>query len=272
MKVFCILSDERAFRSKSPAMHMSVLKNLGMDGVYVPFQVKPEQLEGAIEGIRTLNIAGANVTVPYKEMVIPHLDEISVEASEIGAVNTIVPKDGKLMGHNTDAKGFLDAVQEAGLEIAGRSALVFGAGGAAKAVVVALRWAGAAQVFVAGRSDEKVESVARQLKATATPMQSLMDRPVSADLIVNATSVSTVSESPEMGTFLAHLEVADCRLVVDLNYGRDKNFWRDFAISRRVDFMDGLPMLAHQAKRSFGLWTGVDVDPQLFFEALREVS
>jgi shikimate dehydrogenase len=141
MKVFCILSDERAFLSKSPAMHMSVLKNLGMDGVYVPFQVKPEQLEGAIEGIRTLNIAGANVTVPYKEMVIPHLDEISVEASEIGAVNTIVPKDGKLMGHNTDAKGFLDAVQEAGLEIAGRSALVFGAGGAAKAVVVALRWA-----------------------------------------------------------------------------------------------------------------------------------
>lgn len=272
MKVFCILSDERAFRSKSPAMHTSVLKHLGIDGVYVPFRVGPEQLAGAVAGILALNIAGANVTVPYKESVIPYLDDISGEASEIGAVNTIVPEGGRLIGHNTDAKGFLDAVRDGGLEIGGKSALVFGAGGAAKAVVIALTRAGAARVFVAGRSEEKLNRLAEHLRATPITMKSLVNRPVSADLVVNATSVSSVSESPEMGNFVARLDAPGCRLVVDLNYGRDTNFWRDFATSRGADFMDGLPMLAHQARRSFELWTGESVDPSLFIEALREVS
>jgi shikimate dehydrogenase len=272
MKVFCILSDERAFRSKSPAMHTAVLKHLEIDGVYVPFRVEPRQLGEAIAGIRALNIAGANVTVPYKESVIPCLDRISDEASEIGAVNTIVPDEGKLIGHNTDAEGLLDAIREAGMDVAGKSALVFGAGGAARAVVAALRRAGAEQVLVTGRNDEKVEHTALQLKATPTPMQPLADMPVSADLVVNATPVSSVSESPEMADFLAHLHVLGCNLVVDLNYGRDRNFWRDFAVSHEADFMDGLPMLAHQARRSFELWTGMSVDPRLFVDALREAS
>jgi shikimate dehydrogenase len=272
MKVFCILSDERAFRSKSPAMHTSVLKHFGIDGVYVPFRVEPKQLGGAVAGIRALNIAGANVTVPYKESVIPYLDDVSGEASEIGAVNTIVPEDGRLIGHNTDAKGFLDAVRDGGLQIAGKSTLIFGAGGAAKAIMVALMRAGADRVLVAGRNEEKIKRLCGRLSATPITIQSLADRPISTDLIVNATSVSSVSESPEMGNFVTHLDAPGCRLVADLNYGRDTNFWRDFAIARGADFMDGLPMLAHQARRSFELWTGESVDPRLFIEALREVS
>ncbi len=152
MKVFCILSDERVQGSKSPAMFSRVLRRIGMQGVYVPFKVDPKHVGQALQSLKILNIAGANVTVPYKEKVIPYLDVLSEGANIIGAVNTIVCNGDTLKGYNTNAIGFMDALNEAGFEVAGKSAVVFGTGGAAKAVVFMLNWLRAGRRHSSGRS------------------------------------------------------------------------------------------------------------------------
>lgn len=270
MKVFCILSDARAFRSKSPVMHTSVLRKVGIDGVYVPFMVEPERVGDAVRGLRALNIAGANVTVPYKETVIPFLDKLSEEAEAIGAVNTIVPGPEGLTGYNTDAGGFMEALESVGFSSEGKTALVFGTGGAAKGVAHVLAGAGKAKVLLAGRGEERTKDVAGRVGAEARPLDSLFQAPVRVDLVVNATPVSNFRESPELAARLDRLEVPGCELVVDLNYGRLENFWWDLAAKVGARFMDGLPMLVHQARLSFALWTGSRVDASLFMQALEE--
>ncbi len=268
MKVFCILSDERAYKSKSPAMHTAVIKRYGIAGVYVPFMVEANRIAEAVGGIRALNIAGANVTVPFKESVIPYLDGLSEEASRIGAVNTIVRSDSQLIGHNTDAAGFTDALKAIGFDPAGKSAIVFGTGGAAKAVAHALSCASPGTVKVAGRNLENAGRVSESLVFEPVTIDSLVGRPFSASLLVNTTSVSSVDEAPRLAALIQQLEISDCELVVDLNYGRSNNFWQDFARYRGTPFMDGLPMLAHQARRSFELWTGIAVDAGEFLRTL----
>ena len=121
MKVYCIIGDERVFRLKSPSMFSVILKRAGIKGTYVSFKVGPEQIGQAIQSLRVLHIAGANITVPYKEVVIPYLDVLSEGARFIGAVNTIVPKGDLLKGYNTNAIGFMDALNEAGFDVAGKS-------------------------------------------------------------------------------------------------------------------------------------------------------
>ncbi len=109
-KIFCIFGDERVFRLKSPDIFSAVMKQVGVKGTYVPFMVEPERIGEAVRSLNVLNIAGANVTVPYKEAVIPHLDDLSEGATIIGSVNTIVRKSGKLKGYNTNAIGFMDSL------------------------------------------------------------------------------------------------------------------------------------------------------------------
>jgi shikimate dehydrogenase len=269
MKVFCILSDSRAFRSKSPAMHTAVLHKVGIEGVYVPFMVEPDRVGDAVRGLRGLNVAGANVTVPYKETVMPFLDRLSEEAEAIGAVNTIVPGPEGLTGYNTDAGGFMEALESVGFSPRSKTALVFGTGGAAKGVAHALT-RGGARVLIAGRGEERTKDVAGRVGAEACPLDSLFQGPVPVELIINATPVSNFRESPELAARLDRLDIPGCELVVDLNYGRLENFWLDLAAKVGARFMDGLPMLVHQARLSFALWTGLQVDVGLFMQALEE--
>ena len=270
MKILGIISDLRALKSKSPAMQTAVMKSLGINGIYLPFVVEPDQVESAVKGLRALGIAGVNVTVPYKETVMPYLDWLSPEAAGIGAVNTIVVRDGLLEGHNTDAGGFGDALKGAGHDPAGRTAVVFGAGGAAKAVIHALRTLGAARIILAGRNPEKIEAAAADLNVEPLPFPSFNNNNPGVHLVVNASSVSSPDESPETSEFIKGLDFPDLKMVFDLNYGREINFWRDLALKNEADFLDGLPMLALQAKRSFKIWTGLDPDADLFISALKE--
>ena len=270
MKVFCILSDERAGQSKSPIMFSRVLKRQGINGTYVPFAVKPQDLGQAIQSIRILHMAGANITVPYKEAVIPLLDVLSEGANIIGAVNTIVRDGDRLKGYNTNAIGVMDALTEAGFEVDGKSALVFGTGGAARAVVFILNWLRAATIFVAGRQMEKAKSLIATLGGEALDLTSFSDRPLPVDIVVNATAVSSSDESPEMADLVSRLEIPGCELVFDLNYGRPRNFWEELARGKDIRFMDGLPALAYQARRAFALWTGLQVPPEEFLNALHE--
>jgi len=270
MQVYCILGDERVMRSKSPTIFSAVLKRLGIKCAYVPFKVSPKEIGSALQSLRVLNIAGANVTIPYKEKVIPHLDILSEGANIIGAINTIVRNGNILKGYNTNAIGFMDALNEAGFDVEGKSALVFGTGGAAKAIVFILNWLRTTSIFVAGRNEFETRRMVERFGGEAIPMHDVEDRTPAVDIVVNATSVSSVDEAPEMSVLLEKIQIPGCELVVDLNYDRSKNFWKEFAQRNGAQFMDGLSTLAYQSRRTLALWTGIQVPPEEFIKALDE--
>ena len=271
MQVYCILGDERVMHSKSPAIFEAILKRLGIKGAYVPFKVAPDDIGQALQSIKVLNIAGANVAVPYKEKVIPHLDILSEGANIIGAINTVIRSGDGLKGYNTNAIGFMDALNEAKFDAEGKSALVFGTGGAAKAVAFILNWLRTDAIKVAGRSEEKSRKIVNRFGGEAIPLDALTDRPLAVNIIVNATSVSSTDESPEMAALIDGLEIQGCELVIDLNYGRRQNFWQDMARRIGVRFMDGLPPLAYQARRTLALWTGAQVPAEEFLSVIGDV-
>jgi len=272
MQVYCILGDERIMRSKSPSIFSTVMKRIGLKAAYVPFKVDPAHIGKALQSIRVLNIAGASITIPFKEKVIPHLDILSEGANIIGAINTIVRSGDILKGYNTNAIGFMDALNEAGFDVEGKSALVIGTGGAAKAIAFILNWLRTTSIFVAGRSKHKTLQIVDRFGGEAIPLYDLEYRALTVNIVVNTTSVSSPDESPEMKVLLEKLSLKDCELVVDLNYGRSENFWQDMARRIGAQFMDGLPSLAYQSRRTLALWTGIQVPPEEFIKALDEKS
>ena len=271
MKVFCILSDQRAFRSKSPAMFSRVLRRIGISAVYAPFNVDPGNIGKAMQAMKVLNIDGATVTSPHKETVIPHMDILSEGANIIGAVNTIVRNNDSLKGYNTNAIGFMDTLEEKGFDVNGKTALVFGAGGAARAVVFILNWLRAERIIIAGRSQKSLATVAGAFRGETALLEDLAGMPVSADILINATSVSSPDQSPALAELVQGLDLRNCELMVDLNYGYPDNFWQGLALSRGIPFIDGLTPLAHSARRTLLLWTRVDVEPGEFIQALQSV-
>ncbi len=270
MQVYCILGDERVIRSKSPIIFSAVMRRLGVKAAYVPFQIAPDQIAQALQSIKVLNISGANVMIPYKEEFIPHLDILSEGANIIGAVNTIVRNGDLFKGYNTNAIGFMDALNDARFDVEGKSALVLGTGGAARAIVFILNWLRTTSVFVAGRNQGKTGQIVDSFGGEAIPLYSLEDRTLTANIVVNATSVSSPDESLKMNTLLNKLNIKDCELIVDLNYGRTENIWEDLAGRNGARFMDGLSTLAFQCRRTLALWTGIQAPPEEFLKAIDE--
>ena len=181
--------------SISPVFQQAALDAIGFDGTYQPWDVAPDAVGEFVAGLRAPGTLGINVTVPHKEAVIPFLDEVDDWASTAGAVNTIVNRDGRLTGHNTDGIGFLRALREgAGFDPRGRDVLVLGAGGSARGVVYALARAGIAQLFIANRTLERAERLAHLAidSGVAAEAMALSDSPGATRevaLIVNCTSM-----------------------------------------------------------------------------------
>ena len=264
--------------SLSPVMHNAAFAARGLNWVYVPFPVPPEQVKDAVRGIRALGLRGVNVTVPHKEAVMPHLDRITPEAQAIGAVNTVVVEpDGLIWGTNTDAAGFLDDLQAHGVEVEGRSVLVLGAGGAARAVVYALARAGA-QVTVANRTIGRAVELVRHLH-TVLPAarfrvvdlrpETLAQEAERHTLLVNATSVGMWPEV-EASPWPAGIGFGTIEVVYDLVYTpavtrlmREAEAWGCRAIG-------GLGMLVRQGAEAWRLWTGEQPPVEVMMAAARE--
>jgi shikimate dehydrogenase len=221
-----------------------------------------------VKSIKVLNISGANIAIPYKEDVIPHLDVLSEGANIIGSVNTIVRNGDILKGYNTIAIGFMDALTDAGYDVEGKSALVLGTGGAARAIVFILNWLRTSSVFVSGRNPEKTGNIVDCFGGKAIPLYDLVKKSLAINIVVNTTSVSSPDESPEMASLFERFKIEGCELVLDLNYGRSENFWRDLARRNRAQFMDGLSTLAYQSRRTLALWTGIQVPSDEFLKAI----
>jgi len=253
-------------------MFATVLQQMGIRASYVPIKRAPENVGQSLQSLRILNITGANVTVPYKEKVIPYLDVLSEGANVIGAVNTIICKGDELKGYNTNAIGVMDALNDYGFEPEGKSALVFGTGGAAKAVIFILNWLRTDVIYVTGRSRDKTRHLVERFGGETVALDDLTTQQPKVDIVVNATAVSSPEESPELSNLVQTLEFKGCELVMDLNYGRTDNFWQSMADAQGIPFMDGLPALAFQARRTFALWTGMQVPPSEFLAALNQPS
>jgi len=233
-------------------MHNAAFRELGLDWTFVAFEVQPGHGRYAAAAMRDLGIGGLSVTMPHKEAVLAALDELSPTAVTLGAVNTVVRVGKWLTGHNTDGAGFLEAVIEGeGFDPAGKRCVVLGAGGAARAVVLALAEAGASDVMVVNRSPERAaRAVALAAPVTRVATLSDVDK---ADLVVNATplGMDTGDALPVDPTLLGRGQ-----LVVDLVYHHGTTPLVEAARARGASAATGLGMLIHQAGHAFRLWTG----------------
>jgi shikimate dehydrogenase len=240
--------------SLSPAMHNAAFAALGLDWAYVAFEVRPGDVPAALAGARALGLGGLSVTIPHKGAVASEVDELSAAARAVGAVNTVVPlADGRLRGDNTDGAGFLASLADEGFDPRGRRCLVVGAGGAARAVVYALAQAGAAEVAVVNRSQDRAESAAA-LAASAGRVGAPADA-AAADLVVNATPLGLAGSDPRtLPPGSAHLGPG--QLVVDLVPNPAETPFLVAARDRGARVAGGLGMLVHQGALAFELWTG----------------
>lgn len=253
-RVVGIFGDPVA-HSLSPAMHNAAFSTLGLNWVYVPFLVPAALLAEAVRALPALGIRGVNVTVPHKEAVMEFLDGCSELAREVGAVNTIIHTDGRLWGENTDVYGVRQALR--GLRLRRQDAVVVGAGGSARAVLVALREAGVARVWLANRTVERARELARRF-STGTfvveplPLSRLRDAPLFTQvrIVVNATSLGLHHKS--FPPLAVEATPKDC-LFFDLVYGHTTFLRRAAAAGRPT--ADGREMLLHQGAAAFRLWT-----------------
>ncbi len=240
-------------QSLSPLMFNRTFKAQGLDCSYLAFEVPPEQLQAAVEGAKALGFAGFNVTMPHKVAIVPLLDKISSEASEIGSVNTVVRNATGLEGHNTDGEGALRALRVSGFEPRKSKTLIIGAGGAARAIVHKLS-SEAESIVVLDRSQEKSETVANRNRGGAKTYSAKLSKTEleknirSADLIVNATPLATVDILNAFNIPLA--TIRDKEWVFDLSYGHSPG---ENSPQLRVH---ALELLLQQAALSYELWFG----------------
>jgi 3-dehydroquinate dehydratase/shikimate dehydrogenase len=254
-----VLLGRPAADSLSPAMHNAGFAALALNAVYVP--IESRDIDGFRQVAGMIGMGGASVTIPFKRDVMPLLDETAPTAAEAGAVNTIAIRDGRWIGMNTDADGFLEPLRRRLPDLAGVRAMILGAGGAARGVGLALRREGA-KVAISARRPEAAELVAHDIGAAVAPWP-----PPSAswDLLVNATPAGSGAhrdETPFSGPF-------DGRLVYDLIYDPDPTRLMRAAESSGCAAIGGLEMLVAQAERQFEIWTGQRPPVGLFAEAAR---
>lgn len=253
--------------SRSPVIFNAAFGAAGLDWAYCAFEVAPGGAGGALDAMRALGLAGLSVTMPHKDAVARLVDRCSADAAALGAVNCVVPRDGALVGENTDGAGFVDALRsDAGFDPAGRRCLVVGAGGAARAVVLALARAGAAEVGVANRTAARGQEAA----ALAGPVGRLaqLDEVAGADLVVNATSVGMDGLALPFDV----TRVGAGQVIAELIYHPEVTPLLAGARAVGATAFGGLGMLVHQAARAYRLWTG-DVAPlEIMAEAARTVS
>ena len=277
----CGLIGDPVAHTISPAMHNAAFVSLGLDYVYVPFPVKPNDLSKAIDGIRAFNICGLNVTIPHKVAVIPLLDSLDSLAEQIGAVNTIVNDNGKLKGYNTDALGFLQVLLKNGIEPKGKQVVLLGAGGAARAISFALADHGA-ELTILNRKQELDWAVAlaaqvsktygEEINAMELDSINLQKVLAGADILVNATSVGMsphIEETPVTAGLLK-----PCLVVYDIVYNPAETRLLREARQAGAQKIGGLDMLVGQGAAAFELWTGqkapIDIMKQAAIKALQE--
>jgi shikimate dehydrogenase len=240
--------------SLSPAMHNAAFARLGLNWAYLAFAVAPERLGEAVAGLAAAGCAGLNVTIPHKQAVLAHCSAVSPAVGAIGAANTLIPDgDGGFRAENTDAEGFLRALDEAApLDLDGAEVLLVGAGGAARAVGWALRSRGA-RIRVSNRTPDRAADLGIHVPFIPAALDAVAGQ---CALVVNATSLGLGADAPPPELPLAGLGRG--QVVADLVYRPGGTPWLAAAAARGARPVDGLGMLLHQGAAAFAAWTGVE--------------
>lgn len=246
--------------SVSPAMHNAAYRELGLaNWFYVPMPVSTTSVKDAVMGLRALGFLGANVTVPHKEAVVPFLDELGDSARAIGAVNTIVvEEDGRMIGHNTDADGFIADLKERGIVVHDRHAVVLGAGGSARAIVYALLKHDCKKLTILNRTKAKADELAysfgRMFLKAHIDTDVLEKKIDSCDLVINTTSLgmaATKGSSP----WRDDLSFTREQVIYDLIYNPKQTLLLQKATHDGACALNGLGMLVQQGALAFEMWT-----------------
>lgn len=261
--------------SISPVFQQAALDHLGLDATYQAWEVEPGAVGEFVQGLRRPDVLGINVTVPHKEAVIPLLDEVDDWATTAGAVNTIVNRQGRLTGHNTDGSGFLKALREAsGFDPKGQRVLVLGAGGAARGIVLALIREGTGQLTIANRTLERAQRLCRMaedngLSASAIGLEAdaLDTAAASAALIVNCTTMGMSHGPDETGSPLSADQIPSTAVVNDLVYNPLETPLLREAAKAGASTLGGIHMLVYQGAASFEMWTGREAPVAVMLEA-----
>jgi len=256
----CAIIGDPVEHSLSPVMHNAAFKELGLNLVYVAFTVTRNELKDAISGARSLGLRGLNVTMPHKNAVITYLDETDSTAKVIGAVNTILNNQGKLIGYNTDGVGALRALKENGISPDGNKMLLLGAGGAAKAIAFQAAQE-VEELVILNRTSEKAEKLAevlrrefgKRVKGGALSAEVLKKEMKDADILVNATSVGM---HPDVNRSLVPSDLLRSDLcVMDIIYNPLETKLLKDAKSVGAKVVSGLEMLLYQGAVAFEIWT-----------------
>ena len=262
--------------SISPFIHNSAFEATNTNGVYLAWEVDATELAETVANIRRYQMYGINLSMPYKEQVIPYLDQLSEEACLIGAVNTVVNREGTLIGYNTDGKGFFKSLPS--FKISGKRMVLLGAGGAAKAILAQAILDGVSQVsvFVRSASIEKTRPYLEKIQnATGfrvdlfalEDVQDLQDSITQADLLVNATSVGMDGSSQPIPTSIV---LPEKLLVADVIYQPFETPFLKWARNQGNQSINGLGMLLYQAAEAFELWTGKEMPTDQIWELLKQ--
>ena len=263
--------------SENPTQVMveAAYRHHGLDWRYLTIEVAPDGLEEAVKGAKAMGFQGFNCTIPHKVKVIEHLDGLGESASLMGAVNCVVRRDGQWIGENTDGKGFVESLREL-TDPAGKNVVIFGAGGAARAISVEVALAGASKITIVNRTVERGEELTKLLdeklpvQADFVPWDGVYAAPDGTDVLINATSIGLF---PDVDARLA-LDVDTLRegmVVADVIPNPPRTNLVKDATARGCKVIDGLGMLVNQGVIGIRHWTGVDPDPAVMRKALEDI-
>lgn len=259
--------------SLSPLMQNSAFASAGLDYVYIPLPVKPDALPQAVAGLKALGYGGANVTIPHKINVMPLLDELDISAKMVGAVNTIVIKNNKSRGYNTDADGFVQPLLKKGISLQKKKAVLLGAGGAARAVIWGLIQQGIGEISIGVRDLEKARSIVEvfsaycPIAACQWPSTELDAKLKNCDLLINSTPLGMwphIEQEPPLDWLLLPPNIA----VSDLIYTPPSTKFLQKAAQHGHFCLNGAGMLVEQGAAAFTLWTGQPAPTAAMYAAL----
>ncbi len=276
-KIYGVIGDPIG-HSLSPAIHNMAFRKLGLNAIYLAFQVKSENLVRAVEGFKALNFQGFNVTIPHKTSIMSLLDKVDPLAEKIGAVNTVKNVDGKLFGYNTDGLGALQALKKSKVKLDNKKIVLIGAGGAGKAL--AFTFANyAKEMVILNRTEEKAvklsktisENFSLQVKGLKLNYENLRNELKNADLLVNATSLGMY---PNVDKTPVDKNLINQNLVVfDVVYNPLKTRFLKEAEEKGAKIVNGLSMFIYQAVEAFKIWTGLNPPVKTMFKvALKELK
>lgn len=256
--------------SFSPQMHNFISEKMGNNYVYTALEVEPEKLGDAIRGMRAMKIVGVNITAPHKNAVMQYLDEISDEARKFGSVNTVVNKDGKLIGYNTDAQGFCRSLEYNGIEVEGKDILMLGAGGAAKPVCMLLAMKGAKSITLINRTKSKADELAEYVKTVIGYKIGTEMSLEHYDLVINTTAAGMAPQLDKCP--LEDMSFIDSNTAVaDMIYNPPKTVFLKRAEENGAKIMNGLGMLIFQGLLAYEYFTGTKLLDDMYEIVKKEV-